>query len=477
MTGDGPVEADYVVVGGGAVGMSFVDVILAESDASVIMVDRRAHPGGHWNDAYSFVRLHQPSTFYGVNSTELSRGKRDERGPNVGMYELASGDEIRAYFDQVLRDRFQPSIRFRYFPMSEYTGDGRVTSLLNGSQTEVRARRKVVDAGYVGSCVPSTEPPPFPAAPGIDLVPVNDLAKIDRLHTSYVIIGAGKTGADACLWLLENGVDPSVIVWIRPRDAWFFNRAGFQGGVQTLNSFATQLEVVAQAKSVEEIVQGFEATGQLLRVDLDHWPTMFRGATTTVGEVELLRKITNVVRLGHVVRIDREALVLKNGMIPTAPGCLYVDCSARGVPNRPPVPIFDRDRITLQYAIYGGQPTYSAALTAFIELVVDDDDRKNSMCSPVPITGDLIDIPRNLMTDLRVRREWFGDDQIREWMDRSRLNPTAGSASVDPGDTEKQAVLGRLLATMASASSNLEQLLADNSDVGPGLSRDRGMSR
>ena len=131
----------------------------------------------------------------------------------------------------------------------------------------------------------------------------------------------------------------------------------------------------------------------------------------------------------------------------------------------------------MQYAIYGGQPTYSAALTAFIELVVDDDDRKNSMCSPVPITGDLIDIPRNLMTDLRVRREWFGDDQIREWMDRSRLNPTAGSASVDPGDTEKQAVLGRLLATMAPASSNLEQLLADNSDVGPGLSRDRGMSR
>jgi L-2-hydroxyglutarate oxidase LhgO len=48
MTGNGgPFEADYVVIGGGAVGMSFVDVILAESDASVIMVDRRAHPGGH----------------------------------------------------------------------------------------------------------------------------------------------------------------------------------------------------------------------------------------------------------------------------------------------------------------------------------------------------------------------------------------------------------------------------------------------
>ncbi len=261
MTGNGPFEADYVVIGGGAVGMSFVDVILAESDASVIMVDRRAHPGGHWNDAYSFVRLHQPATFYGVNSTELSRGTKDERGPNAGMYELASGNEVRAYFDRVLRDKFQPSGRVRYFPMSEYTGDGRVTSLLNGSQTEVRARRKVVDAGYVGSCVPSTEPSPFPAAPDIELVPVNDLAWIDCLHAAYVIVGAGKTGADACLWLLENGVDPSAIVWIRPRDAWYFNRASFQGGVQTLSSFATQLEVVAQAKSVEESFKGSKRPG------------------------------------------------------------------------------------------------------------------------------------------------------------------------------------------------------------------------
>ena len=470
MTGDGGLfEADYVVIGAGAVGMSFVDVILAESDASVIMVDRRAHPGGHWNDAYSFVRLHQPSTFYGVNSTELSRGTKDQHGPNAGLYELASGDEVRAYFDQVLRDKFQPSGRVRYLPMSEYTGDGWVTSLLNGSETEVRARRKVVDAGYVGSCVPSTEPSPFPAAPGVELVPVNALATINRLHAAYVIVGAGKTGADACLWLLENGVDPSAIVWIRPRDAWFFNRAGFQGGVQTLSSFATQLEVAAQAKSVEEIVQGFEATGQMLRVDHDHWPTMFRGATTTVGEIELLGKITNVIRLGHVVGIDRKALVLKNGTIPTEPNWLYVDCSARGIPSRPPVPIFDGDRITLQYVVYGGMPTYSAALTAFIELVCDDNDRKNSMCSPIPITGDLVDIPHNLLTDLRVRQEWFGNDQVREWMDRSRLNPTAGAASVDPGDAEKQAVLGRLLALMGPASSNLEQLLADNSDIEPGL--------
>jgi hypothetical protein len=460
MTGNGGFEADYVVVGGGAVGMSFVDVILAESDATVIMVDRRAHPGGHWNDAYSFVRLHQPSGFYGVNSTELGRGRKDERGPNAGLYELATGDEIRAYFDQVLRDKFLPSGRFTYFPMSEYTEDGRVTSLLTGAQLAVRAHRKVVDAGYIGSDVPSTQSPAYPAAPGVELVPVNDLARIDRRRAAYVIVGSGKTGADACLWLLGLGVDPSAIVWIRPRDSWFFNRASFQGSFQTLGSFATQLEVVAQATSMEDILQGFEATGQMLRIDRDHWPTMFRAATTTVAEVELLRTITNVIRLGHVIRIERGALVMEHGTVPTEDDCLYVDCTARGIPNRSPVPIFDEKMITLQYVIYGGLPTYSAAIAAFIELVCDGDDRKNAICPPLPITGELTDIPRNLMTDLRVREEWFGDNRIREWMDKARLNPTAGAASVESGDAEKQALVGRLLTTMGPARSNLERIVA-----------------
>ena len=320
--------------------------------------------------------------------------------------------------------------------------------------------------------VPSTEPPPFPVAAGIELVPVNDLVRIDRPYAAYVIVGVGKTGADACLWLLENGIDPSAIVWIRPRDSWFFNRAGFQGGFETLSSFATQLEVASQAKSVEEIAQGFEATGQLLRIDLDHWPTMFRAATTTVGEVELLRTITNVIRLGHVVRIDPEALIMKNGTIPAEPGRLYVDCTARGIPDRPPVPVFEGDKITLQYVVYGGMPTFSAALTAFVELVGEDDDRKNSMCSPIPITGDLIDIPHNLLGDLRARMEWFGHDQIREWMDRSRLNPTAGTAGVIPTTRRSRRLSGaysprwgRPVRTWNS-SSLLRVLLPGRSEAG-----------
>jgi hypothetical protein len=457
-------DADCVVVGSGAVGMSFVDVILAESDANVILVDRRPHPGGHRNDAYSFVRLHQPSAFYGVNSTPLGSGIKDDRGPNAGLYELASGDEVRAYFDHVMRLRFLASGRLRYFPMSEYSESGLVMSLLSGKQYSVRGHRRIVDARYVGSCVPSTTPAPFPAAKGIELVPVNDLAKVTCRHDAYVIIGAGKTGADACLWLIDNGVVPSAIVWIRPRDAWFFDRANLQGGVGTVNSFATQVEVVAQASSTDEIFQGFEAAGQLIRIDRHHWPTMFRSATMSKGEVNLLRQITNVVRLGHVIRIDQDAIVLEDGSVPMEANSLYVDCSAPGVPNRPPIPIFDHDKITLQYIMYGGHPTYSAALTAFIELRFDDDARKNEICSPLPISGHLTDVPRNLLTDLKVREQWFSDARIREWMAASRLDPTARPAGgADSDDAEKEAALWRFLGNVGPARESLERIVANES--------------
>ena len=53
------IETDYLVVGAGATGMIFVDEMLTHSDARFVIVDRRFRPGGHWNDAYPFVRLHR----------------------------------------------------------------------------------------------------------------------------------------------------------------------------------------------------------------------------------------------------------------------------------------------------------------------------------------------------------------------------------------------------------------------------------
>ena len=66
-------EVDYVIVGSGAVAMAFADTLLTDTEASIVMVDRRHKPGGHWNDSYPFVRLHGPSINYGVNSRPLGQ--------------------------------------------------------------------------------------------------------------------------------------------------------------------------------------------------------------------------------------------------------------------------------------------------------------------------------------------------------------------------------------------------------------------
>jgi hypothetical protein len=48
-----------------------------------VIVDRRHGPGGHWNDTYPFIRLHQPSAYYGVNSTPDQA--RQRRSPHFGV--------------------------------------------------------------------------------------------------------------------------------------------------------------------------------------------------------------------------------------------------------------------------------------------------------------------------------------------------------------------------------------------------------
>ena len=114
---DNEVVADYVIKGAGAAGMAFADSMFTHGDATMVLVDRHDRPGGHWNDVYPFVRLHQPSASYGVNSTDLGAGSLDHDGLNAGYHELASGHEILSHYDLVLRHRLLPSGRVRFFPM------------------------------------------------------------------------------------------------------------------------------------------------------------------------------------------------------------------------------------------------------------------------------------------------------------------------------------------------------------------------
>lgn len=73
-------ETDYLFVGAGAMGMAFTDALIDHAEVHVTLVDRRHVAGGHWQDAYPFVQLHQASVFYGFGSTVLGSGVKQQQG-------------------------------------------------------------------------------------------------------------------------------------------------------------------------------------------------------------------------------------------------------------------------------------------------------------------------------------------------------------------------------------------------------------
>lgn len=198
------------------------------------------------------------------------------------MCERASSFSILYYYEQVMRD-FAASGRLRYFPMCEYDGDydrsHRFTSLTGGAVYEVQVLEKVVDTSYLNTAVPATHPPTCRVAGGVRCRPPHDLPRVKRPPKGYVVVGAGKTGIDVCLWLLENQVSPDDICWIVPRDPWLQNRANMQPSEeffeQSFGAFALQAEIAASAETIEDLFVRLEAAEQMLRLDASVTPTMY----------------------------------------------------------------------------------------------------------------------------------------------------------------------------------------------------------
>ncbi|WP_216353752.1 FAD/NAD(P)-binding protein [Arthrobacter sp. SRS-W-1-2016] len=462
------IEADYLVVGSGAVGMAFADVLLHETDHTMVVVDRHHAPGGHWNDAYPFVRLHQPSATYGVNSRDLGSGARDRTALNLGLCERASSASILYYYEELMRD-FVDSGRLRYFPMCEYEGDyverHRFTSLTGGEIHEAHVRDKVVDTSYLNTAVPSTHPPKYGVAAGVECVPPNDLPHVKRPPAGYVVIGAGKTGIDACLWLLQNQVSPDDICWIVPRDPWLQNRANVQPAEEfferSFGAFAIQAEIAAAAETIDALFAQLEATGQLLRLDTGVTPTMYHGAIVSLAELHALRQIKNVVRMGRIQRIERDRILLERGTAESSSECLYVDCSASAVERRPATPIFTGRKITPQM-VRALQPTFSSAFIAHIEASIVGETEKNELCTPIPMSDAPQDWLNMMLMNLTNQDRWRRDPQLRDWITRSRLDRFSDLArKATPADAHKVALLQRYGHAASAAVPNLQRLIAN----------------
>ena len=453
-------EADYLIVGGGAAGMAFADTLLTESNAQIIIVDRNHSPGGHWNHSYPFVRLHQPSTFYGVASTSLGNGATDLTGLNAGLSELANGHEICGYYQRVLHHTFLPSGRVQYLANCEYGRNGTIYAKLTGETHTSSINRKIVYSSYTFGTVPETHQRKFAVCGDVCCVTPKGLASLRGCASNYVVMGSGKTGVDVCLWLLEQGVHSERITWIMPRDAWLFDRRAFQPGSEhyefRLRRGILDNEAIIGAKGIEDLLDRLAAAGSLLQLDPDIRPTAFKCATVTLAELERLRTIRNVIRHSYVVEIKSGSIVLSGGELSTPPDAVYVDCTASAIAAVPSVPIFSEKSITVQ-GVRACQPTFSAAFIAHLEANLEDEALKNRLCSPVPYPKDAYDWVTMTLNSGVNQFLWMQHEGIRNWLRGCRLDINAAFAQ-PTAITEMEPLNARFRDTAGAALAKLRQL-------------------
>jgi hypothetical protein len=465
------IETDYLIIGAGAVGLAFADTLLDEDpDCHITFIDKHAKPGGHWNDAYSFVALHQPSATYGVNSMEFPSEQIDTHGPNKGLFALASGAEVLAYFERVMNKRLLPSGRVAYYPLSEYRGNGRFVSILSGEETTINIRRKTVDATFYQTSVPSTHKRQFSESGNVEVVPPGDLPELwkreGNLPEHYVILGAGKTAMDTGVWLIEAGVDPDHISWIRPRESWLWNRNFTQPGEDFLEkTMSMQIALLKAAKESDdgaELMRKLGDQGFYLRLDPEIEPEMFHYATISPGEVELLRRIRNVIRKGRVTAIEHGGMEFTNGERVEVPSrTLFIDCTATAVPfgaSKNLRPIFEGDRITLQ-PLHVPLVTFSAAMAAFLEANFKSDEERNALAIPGPLTDTPETFPCGYLITMMNRGAWSQNDQISAWLSKSRLDlggPTITKLIAE--NSPKLAILGEFQQAIAECMPDVVRI-------------------
>jgi len=302
----------------------------------------------------------------------------------MGDNDLCSKPQILDYFEKAMQ-KMVATGRVKFLAQCDYDGDGKIRSMLDEDlHYEVKVRRKTVDASYLNASVPSTHPPKYSVANEVSLVPINGLSRTFRTYKKFVIIGAGKTGFDAILYLLGRNVDPNKIIWIMPNDSWIYNRHFIMKETMLSNIEVTQGSL-CESENVEDFIQRMEKSKLLLRLNSKIWPTKFKCATVNEEEFDKLKLIKNVVRQGRVSSVEANQIIFEDGSTyDTCEDYLHVDCTADGLAVRPPCPIFQGNKIILQ-SVQMCQQVFSASVIASLEVrSKESDKRKNEILTPVP---------------------------------------------------------------------------------------------
>ena len=383
---DASITADYLIMGAGATGMAFADSVLTDTDATMVIVDRHDRPGGHWNDAYPFVRLHQPSSFYGVNSAPLGSGRIDEVGLNAGFHELAAGQEVR----QPLRPRDAPSVPAvgpGPLPADERGRRRPRRSRRSGGSTAARSTRVASSTRPIPRCrCPSTTPPGVRRRPEVACIPLND---VPRTCARPRPVRGDRRRQDR-----DGHVHLAARQRRRSRPHHMDHAAGLVGAEPqpTCNPATSSSPRSARASPIRSRRSARRRLGRrCLRPTGSVRRAPAHRSDRQAGGVPLRHPQRRRARAAAAHPQRRPPRPRATASTRTRSGSsrarfrpvrtrLHIDCSAAGIPTHPSTPIFDGDRITLQW-VRTCQPAFSAALIGFVEASFSDDAVKNRICT------------------------------------------------------------------------------------------------
>jgi hypothetical protein len=328
---------------------------------------------------------------------------------------------------------------------------------VSGQVYEVPETCRIVHSSYLSPDIPAESKPRFGVSDGARVIPVNDLARLEDAPSQYVVVGSGKTATDSCIWLLARGVDPGAICWVRPRDPWMLNRALIQPDPAIyLGMVADMMTAAATAPSLDELFLRLEEVDIMQRIDRSVTPTMAKAPTLGRWELDQLRTIDNVVRLGHIQTVRRGRIDLADGSVGIADDAVVVDCAADGLKRPPRVPIWGPEVITPQ-PIRAGFPCFGAALAGYVEATRDDDAEKNRLCPPSSFGNTLTDWAEMNVLGMRNSAAFGAEPDIKDWSNRVALNP-ARIPPEHPGSPVLDDALARLQEHAGPGLERLAQL-------------------
>ena len=225
------------------------------------------------------------------------------------------------------------------------------------------------------------------------------------------------------------------------------------------------MQAAVAAASLEDLFIRMEAADIMVRIDRSVTPTMAKTPTLATWELERLRTIEHVVRLGHVRLVERGRITLAAGSVAIAEDALVVHCAASGLKYPPPVSIWGPSAITPQ-PIRTGFPCFGAALTGYVEATREDDAEKNRLCPPTPYANTLAEWANINVLGTRAAMSFGSEPDIKAWADKVALNP-ARIPPEHPGSAELDDALGRLQTHVRPGLAKLAELSGVDPRGGP----------